>query len=441
VALLRPGGDVEGAARPLVAAGAPLADEASFALAFVEAERGEESASWKTLGEVAGTDDGEANMARHALALLSSPEQNPHAAYEAALSAARGDRTRWLFFGPLAGGARDRDLPRAAEWGIETLSLPQVVLGFPNRLIRSPFTRSQRRSPGVYARRYLELHPGGEHAAEVREWLENYEEERGNHVAALRVAETAPAPDPERLAALRESAARQALDVATAETRLDQRIALLRHVAREFPETEAGREAGATARREMSDATPQRIRVTRGFLREHPEVAGPAGLALRSELLDGERRNGELHPEGLSLLGGGQIELAYVAASGNEDDEPERVRQRISEERLARLVTLLEDGAERTARVDRDYGFEADPDRDLFFEQARLGVADEPHPLATSRSSFVYQGVRERYGLVRGRESILPVELVLHGSLDDLGLGAFPRVRTPRETPDAFLYR
>jgi hypothetical protein len=439
VALLRPGGDVAGAARPLMDAGGPLADEGAFALVLAEAERGAEDASWDALAALA--EDDAANMARHAHALLTSPEQNPHAAFEAARSAARGDRLRWLFLGPLARGARDRDLPRAAEWGLETLSLPQVVLGFPNRLIRSPFTRSQRRSPGVFARRYLERHPEGEHSAEVRGWLEEFEKGRGNHLAALRVAETAPAPDAGRLARLREAAARQALDATTKETRLDQRIALLRHVAREFPETEAGREAGAAARREIAEATPQRIRVTRGFLREHPEVAGPTGLALRAELLDGERRNGELHPEGISLLGAGAIEVAYVAASGNEDDDPERVRQSISEERLARLVAMLEDSAERTARVDRDYGFEADADRDLFFEQARLGVADAPHPAATSRSSFVYQGVRERYGLVRGRDSILPVELVLHGSLEDLGLGAFPRVRTPRETPDAFLYR
>jgi hypothetical protein len=49
--------------------------------------------------------------------------------------------------------------------------------------------------------------------------------------------------------------------------------------------------------------------------------------------------------------------------------------------------------------------------------------------------------VREKYGLVRSRESILPVDIVISGSLPDLGLGAFPRLRTPKETPDAMLYR
>jgi hypothetical protein len=49
--------------------------------------------------------------------------------------------------------------------------------------------------------------------------------------------------------------------------------------------------------------------------------------------------------------------------------------------------------------------------------------------------------MRERYNMVRSRESILPVEIVISGSLPDLGLGAFPRIRMPKETPDAVLFR
>ena len=35
----------------------------------------------------------------------------------------------------------------------------------------------------------------------------------------------------------------------------------------------------------------------------------------------------------------------------------------------------------------------------------------------------------------------LPFDIVVQGSLTDLTLGAFPRMRTPDETPDAVLYR
>ena len=59
----------------------------------------------------------------------------------------------------------------------------------------------------------------------------------------------------------------------------------------------------------------------------------------------------------------------------------------------------------------------------------------------SSRRARSYQSVRERYGAVRGRDSILPFDLVFRGSLGDFSLGAFPRWRAPKETPDAFLYR
>jgi hypothetical protein len=82
-----------------------------------------------------------------------------------------------------------------------------------------------------------------------------------------------------------------------------------------------------------------------------------------------------------------------------------------------------------------------DADRDAFFERLRLGLADDLDARPSARSSYAYSGLRERYGMVRSRESILPFDLVFQGSLTDLRLGAFPRFRTPRETPDAFLYR
>jgi hypothetical protein len=43
--------------------------------------------------------------------------------------------------------------------------------------------------------------------------------------------------------------------------------------------------------------------------------------------------------------------------------------------------------------------------------------------------------------MVRSREALIPVELVVQGSLSDLTLGAFPRLRPPKTTPDAVLYR
>ena len=82
-----------------------------------------------------------------------------------------------------------------------------------------------------------------------------------------------------------------------------------------------------------------------------------------------------------------------------------------------------------------------DASRDVYLERANLGLTEDVDARPTAESGFVYRSLRERYGIVRGRDSILPFDLVFRGSLGDFTLGAFPRWRPPRETPDAFLYR
>jgi len=218
-------------------------------------------------------------------------------------------------------------------------------------------------------------------------------------------------------------------------------VALLRRVGREYEGTPAAREAVDELRRTVREATPQQIRISRGFLGENPEVLGPAGLALRPELVDGGKENGELHPEGIALLGGREIEISYLGPSGDPRDEPVRRRERVSSERMARVVAVLEEASLRNALTDSDYPIEYDADRDLFFERTRLGLADDEALSPDARSSYAFRGMRERYGLVRKRESILPVELVVQGSIEGMSLGAFPRIRMPRPTPDAFLFR
>lgn len=443
VALLRAphgeGAEIEAAAAPLAEAEGPLRDEARFALAIAQAERGEESATERALGRLAG--DSDRSMARHARALLESPHESPYRYWKRARRADLADKTRWVLLGPLASGARPRPrIPRAVEWLIEIPSLVGVVTGLPQRLVRAPFLGEGRRSPGVFAERYLERHPRGEHAGEVRSWLVEFHEDRGNAVAALAVAEGAPEPEDGLVARLRVEAGQQVLDFALAESDLPTRAALLRRVGREYEGTPAAREAVDELRRTLREATPQHIRISRGFLDEHPEVAGPNGLALRPSLTDGSRGNGELHPDGITLLGSREIEISYLAESGDPRDEAVRRREQVSAERMQRAVAMLEEASLRAARSDADYPIEYDADRDLFFERTRLGLAESGEHRAESRSSYAFRGVRERYGLVRKRESILPVELVVQGSLEDMSLGAFPRIRMPKPTPDAFLY-
>jgi hypothetical protein len=289
--------------------------------------------------------------------------------------------------------------------------------------------------------RYLGRYPEGEHAADVMRWLFDYEKDRERWAAALRLAEFQPdVVDAEQRAELTERAGRQALAAAERAPREDVRASILVGVVREYPDSDAGRQAGMRVRSQAENATPQRIRMTRGFLEENPRVAGPFGLGLNRALLDGDIRNGELHEDGVTFLDGGLLEFALVD-QGDEDEPPERLRTRASSERMARAVAMLDETARVNTQLDADESFAADASRDLFFERARLGLAEEPDTRASAHSTYVYRSLRERYGMVRARDSILPFDIVLQGSLYDFSLGAFPRWRQPRQTPDAFLYK
>ena len=90
--------------------------------------------------------------------------------------------------------------------------------------------------------------------------------------------------------------------------------------------------------------------------------------------------------------------------------------------------------------VDADNETAPDARRDQYFEYARLGIAERQPKNAAARSDFSYLGLRERYGLMRSREPLLPIDLVFQASPYDWSLGAFPRIREPKKTPDWFLF-
>jgi hypothetical protein len=443
--MLDPYGDVVGAANELLESDpdGPLADEARFAAAIAIGGHGAELQMWHALGEIAEQDPQQSNMVRHARALINDPANNPYMAFSEARRADRVNKAKWVFLGPWARGPADRRLPGPLEWLIDLPAIGQTVLSFPMRLLQVPWMRSMpsARLAAVYGRRYLEHNPDGERVADVRGWLSAFERKRDNWIAVYNLALQDLNFDVDELAELREKAAEQATAFASREARRDTRIAMYRRVVREYPDTQAGMRAGDAARAEIMNATPQQIRISRGFLIENPEFAGPRGLGLDPELLDTDPVNGELHPSGVVLIGGRAVKLLFIGPSGDAKGPPIEVYQELSEERFARMVAKLEETSFRNSLLDRDDAIVADANRDVVFERARVGLSDEIDTRPAAESTFSYRGMRERYGMVRSRESILPFSLVLQGSLTDLSLGAFPRINAPRETPDAFLYR
>jgi hypothetical protein len=440
LALFDPRTDLERAVHA-VPPGGELASEAPFVEA-VGLGSTNPDAAWNELRRIAEGDGDRDNMVRHAQALLADPVRNPYDTFVEARTRDRRARTAWVFLGPAAYAERSFSLVGVLEGVLGLPSIIQSIVTLPLRVIQFPWMPppATAKATAVQARRVLALETRGERADTVRDWLEDYERDRRNFVGALRVAESRPGVEPGDLQDLREQAARQALQVAIQEERRDMRQALLMGVTRKFPKTEAGDEAGRLARKEIEERTPHEIVLTRGFLEENPEVAGIRGLALDPALLDDDAYDSELHPDGVALIGGRVIEIRTIAAGGDEDDDPERTYVTVSEERFALIVARLEETSFRNALLDEDDPVVPDAGRDLVFERAKLGLADDVDSRATAEASFSYRGMSERYGVVRRREPVLPFDIVVRGSLADLSLGAFPRLREPKLTPDAMLY-
>ena len=123
--------------------------------------------------------------------------------------------------------------------------------------------------------------------------------------------------------------------------------------------------------------------------------------------------------------------------AGKQDWDP--VTRLVPPENFARFVAALESASYRDLLTDERNVPSPDPQRDLFFERARLGLLERPDTRPSARSQSEFLSRKEKHGGLLRSKPVLPIELVLQGGLEDFGFAAFPRVRLPRESPDAFL--
>ena len=442
--LLLPDSDLFANARALREADTEneLGDEADFIQAIGSHEAGNEKLAWRQFDDVARRLPDRSNMARHATALVTDPWQNPYGSFLVEQARQRREETVWYLFGETA-VPRFKALPQAAGYVLATPQMAQALATAPLRHLMGSGGQKPDFEKGmsVAAYRYLERFPNGAYRAELIPWLYGYEEDQENWSKALRLADFQPGFDPEKRSEIVETMGRERLKAAGKIRRRDTRSHVLRNFARDFPDSDAGASAGNLARTEVEEASPQTIRMTRGFLYENPEIAGPNGLGLREQYLDEDTANGELHPRGVVFLGGRIVEFDFVEPGGDEEAEPIRIQRPISSERLSRTISTLEEQTFLNTRLDHEAEIDPDARRDLYFERARLGLTHQVDHRPGAHSNFVYESMREKYGMVRARESILPFDLVVQGSVTDLSLGAFPRWRAPKAAPDAFLYR
>lgn len=417
-------------------AGAPPAvgGELAFIESFGPLARGDEDGFYAELARVPSAAAPGDGIALQSVAILRDPAQNPYAYYEAAIGADRRAQLAWLTLGRHAAGPKPRDLPRPVEYFLDVPAFFISLLTFPIRLLQYP-SMAPKFGDGVLlaGERYTDRRPQGQHALEVDRDLASRYDARGQASAALRHEQALPEPDPAAVARYREQIAEQMLKSAEHERRIDMKLALLAAVSRSYSDTKSGQQAKTEFIAQKSAVTPQRIRLTHDFLVEHPELWAPGTLELNPELLDDALRNGEIAHSGVVLLGQSVIEIPLEGR-----DEP--ALREIPPEDFARFAALLEQISYASLTRDPRETASVDPARDAFLASARLGAVERPDLRPSARSEAVYESTHEKHGFVNARESILPIDLVLRGDIESLGLAAFPRVRLPAAPGDAMLY-
>lgn len=318
----------------------PLAPAALYVLAVARDLAGHREAGREALAEVAR--GGDSALARHADALLASPDFNRLEAIRDAERRHARATARYV----LVGGRNDgrTALYGAAHLGAEGLRAAQSlgifnVLGVVTRAWqvwrRDPISNQAIIDRGE---EFLAREPGSPEAPAVHARLVDAYERSRLYGRALMHYRASADPDAGRIAKLEAKAADQLLE------RDGDNPLVLATIVRHFGATDAAERA----RKRLAEREPNgETRLERDLLTANPALLGPDALDLDPQLLDGERENGELAESGVTLAGGElRLSLRNEETPGERTETRplssaayERARAAAEEALYARLLT------------------------------------------------------------------------------------------------------
>jgi hypothetical protein len=168
------------------------------------------------------------------------------------------------------------------------------------------------------AETYVHETPPEERSPEVYEVLAKAYEREGKLDKAITY--TKLAGQEERIPALQERAGDALLELAKQSEHQTQKASYLRAILQQYPKTKAAGKA-ATQLRELNLPENRGLQLSKAFLRENPDLAGPQGLGLKRELYDGDFTNVELADEGVTLLPNGDVILRLYSEQGSRPKE------------------------------------------------------------------------------------------------------------------------
>jgi hypothetical protein len=255
---------------------------------------------------------------KRATALLESPEYNLLASFRNAQTDRQVQSVKYVLFGEdllkknilYAAGA----MAAAGPAGAATLGTVNAIL-MGNNLVQvltnNPISAQPIIDAGVA---YVRSHPNSDNAAEVYKVLADAYEERGAFDKAISYNELAGTPK-EKIAKIKEKAANALLASAGKTSDRGARQYYLTSIIDEYPESPAA----ADATKKLADLAKdenQGLRMSKQFLKEHPEIYGPGGLNLKASLFDGSPGNMEIADRGVNLISDHELIVYYQTPWG-----------------------------------------------------------------------------------------------------------------------------
>jgi hypothetical protein len=297
--------------------GTPLADAARDAEAVALELKGWREAAKKAVEQLAKSAV-TPQAKQRAAALLQSPEYNLLTPFQDARTERQLQSVKYVLMGEdflkknllFAAGA----MAAAGPGGAATLGMANAIMVGNNLyqvLTNNPISAQPVIDAGVA---YVRNHPNAENAAEVYKVLAEAYEERGMLGKAISYHELAGSPK-EKIAALRDKSARALLNAANKTGARSSREYYLTAVLDHHPDTPAAAEATRKLA-ELAKDENQGLRMSKQFLKEHPELYGPHGLGLKPSLFDGNSQNMEIADRGVNLVNDNEVLIYFQTPWG-----------------------------------------------------------------------------------------------------------------------------
>jgi hypothetical protein len=297
--------------------GKPLGDAALDAEAVALEMKGWHEESKKAVQQVARSAAAPETKKR-ATALLESPEYNLLASFRDAQTDRQVQSVKYVLLGEdllkknilYAAGA----MAAAGPAGAATLGTVNAIL-MGNNLVQvltnNPVSAQPIIDAGVA---YVRSHPNSDNASEVYKVLADAYEERGVFDKAISYHELA-GTGKEKIAQIKEKAANALLASAGKTTDRGARQYYLTSIMDEYPESPAAAEATKKLA-DLAKDENQGLRMSKQFLKEHPEIYGAGGLNLKASLFDGSVQNMELADRGVNLISDHELLVYYQTPWG-----------------------------------------------------------------------------------------------------------------------------